>query len=74
MSQRIKLKFFTSNEAMADLVVELSEQGFNIEMAPTQDGEYYVLVAELNYEGEEPTALAEGRRIILYSTTNKNPA
>ena len=42
MSQRIKLKFFPSNETMADLVVELSEQGFNIEMAPTQDGEYYV--------------------------------
>lgn len=38
MSQRIKLKFFPSNETMADLVVELSEQGFNIEIAPTQDG------------------------------------
>lgn len=57
MSQRIKLKFFTNNETMADLVVELSEQGFNIEMAPTEDGEFYVLVAELNYEGEEPTIL-----------------
>lgn len=48
---------------MADLVVELSEQGFNIEMAPTQDGEYYVLVAELNYEGEEPTVLPSGPTI-----------
>ena len=57
MSQRIKLKFFPSNETMADLVVELSEQGFNIEMSPTDDGEYYVLVAELNYEGEHPTVL-----------------
>ena len=63
MSQRIKLKFFTNNETMADLVVELSEQGFNIEMAPTEDGEYYVLVAELNYEGEEPTILPNGPTI-----------
>lgn len=57
MSQRIKLKFHPCNETMADMVVELSEQGFNIEMAPTQDGEFYVLVAELNCEGEEPTIL-----------------
>lgn len=63
MSHRIKLKFFPNNETMADLVVELSEQGFNIEMASTQDGEYYVLVAELNYEGEEPTILTNGTTI-----------
>ena len=63
MSQRIKLKFYPSNETMADLVVELSEQGFNIEMAPTEDGEFYVLVAELNYEGEEPTILHNGPTI-----------
>lgn len=63
MSQRIKLKFHPCNETMADLVVELSEQGFNIEMAPTQDLEYYVLVAELNYEGEEPTILTNGPTI-----------
>lgn len=63
MSQRIKIKFFPNNETMADLVVELSEQGFNIEMAPTEDGEYYVLVAELNCDGEEPTVLANGPTI-----------
>lgn len=63
MSQRIKLKFYPSNETMAYLVVELSEQGFNIEMAPTEDGEYYVLVAELNYGGEEPTILQNGPTI-----------
>ena len=63
MSHRIKLKFYPSNETMADLVVELSEQGFNIEMAPTEDGEYYVLVAELNYEGEEPEVLPNGPTI-----------
>lgn len=63
MSKRIKLKFYPSNETMADLVVELSEQGFNIEMAPTEGGEFYVLVADLNYEGEEPTILQNGPTI-----------
>lgn len=32
-------------------------------MAPADGGEFYVLVAELNYEGEEPTILPNGPTI-----------
>lgn len=54
MSQRIKLKFFPHPEMVSDMVCELALQGFNIEMQPCAETEYYVLIAELAYEGEQP--------------------
>lgn len=58
MSQRIKLKFFPFPDMVADLVGDLSSQGFNIQMEPCAETDHYVMIAELAYEGEEPELLA----------------
>ena len=63
MSQRIKLKFFPFPDMVADLVVNLAESGFNIEMAPCEGEDFSVLIAELTYEGEAPTVLPDGPTI-----------
>lgn len=63
MSQRIKLKFFPFPDMVADLVVNLAESGFNIEMAPCEGEDFSVLIAERVYEGEEPTVLPDGPTI-----------
>lgn len=40
MSQRIKLKFFQFPDMVADLVINLAESGFNIEMAPCEGEDF----------------------------------
>ena len=63
MSQRIKLKFFPFPDMVSDLVVNLAESGFNIEMSPCEGGDFSVLIAERCYEGEESTVLPTGPTI-----------
>lgn len=63
MSQRIKLKFFPFPDMVADLVINLSEYGFNIEMAPCEGEDFSVLIAERVYEDEEPKVLPDGPTI-----------
>lgn len=48
---------------VADLVVNLAESGFNIEMAPCEGEDFSVLIAERTYEGEDPTVLPDGPTI-----------
>lgn len=45
---------------VADLVVNLAESGFNIEMAPCEGEDFSVLIAERTYEGEEAVVLPDG--------------
>lgn len=59
MSQRIKLKFFPSDNMISDMVCDLALQGFNIQMEPCAETDHYVLIAELAYEGEEPELLSQ---------------
>lgn len=63
MSQRIKLKFFPFPDMVSDLVVNLAEAGFNIEMAPCEGEDFSVLIAERVYDGEEQTVLPDGPTI-----------
>ena len=63
MSQRIKLKFFPFPDMVADLVINLAEAGFNIEMSPCEGQDFSVLIAELAYEGETPLVLPDGPTI-----------
>jgi len=63
MSQRIKLKFFPFPDMVSDLVVNLADDGWNIEMMPCLETDHYVLVAEKCYEGELPTILPDGPTI-----------
>jgi len=65
MSQRIKLKFFPFPDMVADLVVNLAEAGFNIEMSPCEGGDFSVLIAERCYEGEEPMVLGSKLETLL---------
>lgn len=60
MSQRIKLKFFPFPDMVSDLVINLAEAGFNIEMSPCDGQDFSVLIAERVYEGEEATILPDG--------------
>lgn len=63
MSQRIKLKFFPFPDMVSDLVVNLAEAGFNIEMSPCEDQDFSVMIAERCYEVEEATVLPTGPTI-----------
>lgn len=63
MSQRIKLKFFPFPDMVSDLVINLAEAGFNIEMSPCEGQDFSVLIAELTYEGETPLVLPDGPTI-----------
>lgn len=63
MSQRIKLKFFPFPDMVSDLVVNLAESGFNIEMMPCESQDFSVLIAERCYEGEDATVLPNGPTI-----------
>lgn len=63
MSQRIKLKFFPFPDMVSDLVINLAEAGFNIEMSPCDCQDFSVMIAERCYEGEESTVLPTGPTI-----------
>lgn len=63
MSQRIKLKFFPFPDLVSDLVINLAEAGFNIEMSPCEGQDFSVLIAEPTYEGETPLVLPDGPTI-----------
>jgi hypothetical protein len=63
MSQRIKLTFFPFPDMVADLVCNLAEQGFNIQMEPCKGADHYTMIAELVYEGEPPAVLPDGPTI-----------
>ena len=63
MSQRIKLKFFPSDNMISDMVCDLALQGFNIKIEPCLETDHYVLIAELVYEGEDPELFPAGPTI-----------
>lgn len=63
MSQRIKLKFFPFPDMVSDLVINLADDGWDIEMSPCDATDHYVLIAEKCYEGEEPTIFPDGPTI-----------
>ncbi|MNC77658.1 hypothetical protein D3C75_1296670 [compost metagenome] len=48
---------------VADLVCNLAEQGFNIQMEPCKGADHYTMIAELVYEGEPPAVLPDGPTI-----------
>lgn len=63
MSQRIKLKFYPFPDMVSDIVINLADDGWDIEMSPCAESDHYVLIAEKCYEGEIPTVFPNGPTI-----------
>ena len=48
---------------VADLVINLADDGWDIEMSPCAESDHYVLIAEKCYGGEIPTVFPNGSTI-----------